>query len=53
MEGQVGEEGQVIAGLWGSSGELSLGWGWEALVRGGWGKRGGGLRSGSRPLLPH
>ena len=27
MEGQVGEKGQVIAGLWGSSKGLSLGWG--------------------------
>lgn len=43
MEGQVGEKGQVIAGLWGSSvGGLSLGWGGRQLVRGGWGKAGVG-----------
>lgn len=32
VEGQVGEKGQVIAGLWGSSKGLSLGWGGRQLV---------------------
>ena len=47
MEGQVGEKGQVLGGLWGSSRGLSLGWGGRQLVRGGvGGKRGWGLQSG-------
>ena len=42
MEGQVGEKGQVIAGLWGSSEGLSLGGvggkrGWGAEPGLGWG----------------
>ena len=48
MEGQVGEKGQVIAGLWGSSEGLSLG--------GVGGKRGWGINqevfiTGSENLL--
>ena len=47
MEGQVGEKGLILGGLWGSSGGLSLGWDGRQLVRGEvGGKRGQRLQSG-------
>lgn len=53
MEGQVGEKGQVIAGLWGSSGGAEPGVGWEAACPRWVGESGGGGCGQVSGLLPH